>query len=69
MRLIILDSAAEVAEWAAKYVMKRINEFQPNEKKYFVLGLPTGRPIIFFKFFVILFLLKQAVRHTECIRN
>lgn len=42
MRLIILDKATDVAEWSAKYVMKRINEFKPNEKKYFVLGLPTG---------------------------
>lgn len=42
MRLIILDNAAEVSEWAAKYVLKRINEFNPNENRYFVLGLPTG---------------------------
>lgn len=42
MRLIILDTSAAVSEWAAKYVMKKINDFQPNENKYFVLGLPTG---------------------------
>lgn len=42
MRLVILDNASEVAEWCARYVMKRINEFQPNANKYFVLGLPTG---------------------------
>lgn len=42
MRLIILDTSANVGEWAAKYVMKRINDFQPNADKYFVLGLPTG---------------------------
>ena len=42
MRLIILDNEEEVTEWAAKYIVKRINQFQPNEDKYFVLGLPTG---------------------------
>ncbi|XP_044748428.1 glucosamine-6-phosphate isomerase [Coccinella septempunctata] len=42
MRLIILDDAAAVGEWAAKYVMKRINDFKPGPNKYFVLGLPTG---------------------------
>ncbi|XP_022906302.1 glucosamine-6-phosphate isomerase isoform X2 [Onthophagus taurus] len=42
MRLVILDTAAAVAEWAAKYVMKRINDFKPGPNNYFVLGLPTG---------------------------
>ena len=42
MRLVICDTADYVAEWSAKYVLKRINDFQPNEDKYFVLGLPTG---------------------------
>ncbi|XP_050507760.1 glucosamine-6-phosphate isomerase isoform X2 [Diabrotica virgifera virgifera] len=42
MRLIILDKAEEVAEWAATYIMKRIQDFKPSAEKYFVLGLPTG---------------------------
>ncbi|XP_012267926.2 glucosamine-6-phosphate isomerase isoform X1 [Athalia rosae] len=42
MRLVICDTVDYVAEWSAKYVMKRIKDFQPNENKYFVLGLPTG---------------------------
>ncbi|XP_044254091.1 glucosamine-6-phosphate isomerase isoform X2 [Tribolium madens] len=42
MRLIILESSSSVAEWAAKYVMKRINDFNPGPDRYFVLGLPTG---------------------------
>lgn len=42
MRLIICDDVDNVAEWSAKYVMKRIKSFQPNENNYFVLGLPTG---------------------------
>ncbi|KAG7204916.1 hypothetical protein KM043_005308 [Ampulex compressa] len=42
MRLVICDTVNYVAEWSAKYVLKRINDFAPNENKYFVLGLPTG---------------------------
>lgn len=42
MRLVILDTAQCVSEWAAKYVMKRINTFNPGPDRYFVLGLPTG---------------------------
>lgn len=43
MRLIILNDDSSVGDWAAKYVVKRINEFKPNKDKYFVLGLPTGK--------------------------
>ncbi|THD25650.1 Glucosamine-6-phosphate isomerase [Fasciola gigantica] len=42
MRLLILDTPKDVADWAAKYVMKRIIDFAPCEERYFVLGLPTG---------------------------
>ncbi|CAG9819635.1 unnamed protein product [Phaedon cochleariae] len=42
MRLVILETAESVAEWAAKYVMKRINDYNAGPEKYFVLGLPTG---------------------------
>uniref|UniRef100_A0AC35THA5 Glucosamine-6-phosphate isomerase n=1 Tax=Rhabditophanes sp. KR3021 TaxID=114890 RepID=A0AC35THA5_9BILA len=42
MKLLILDEKDGVAEYAAKYVVKRINDFNPNENKYFVLCLPTG---------------------------
>lgn len=42
MRLVILETSSAVSEWAAKYVMKRINDFKPGPDKYFVLGLPTG---------------------------
>jgi glucosamine-6-phosphate deaminase len=43
MRLIILDTTDKVAEWSARYVLKRINDFKPGPDKYFVLGLPTGK--------------------------
>jgi len=42
MRLVILDEAADVSSWAARYIMKRINDFKPGPDRYFVLGLPTG---------------------------
>lgn len=43
MRLVVLNSSSEVGEWAAKYVIKRINAFKPGPEKFFVLGLPTGK--------------------------
>ncbi|RSD30288.1 glucosamine-6-phosphate deaminase [Vibrio pectenicida] len=42
MRLIPLLEAAQVGKWAAAHIAKRINNFQPSEKRPFVLGLPTG---------------------------
>lgn len=42
MRLIILDNVPSVAEWSAKYVLKKILDFHPGPDRYFVLGLPTG---------------------------
>ena len=42
MRLIILEDYNSVSEWAAKYIKKRILEFQPGPDRYFTLGLPTG---------------------------
>lgn len=42
MRLIIQNSYDEISQWAAAYIVKRINEFGPSESKPFILGLPTG---------------------------
>lgn len=42
MRLIIQKDFENISRWAANYVAKRINEFQPTAEKPFVLGLPTG---------------------------
>ncbi|MBU2896705.1 glucosamine-6-phosphate deaminase [Vibrio hepatarius] len=42
MRLIPLLKAAQVGQWAAAHIAKRINYFQPSEERPFVLGLPTG---------------------------
>ena len=42
MRLIIQQSYGKMSQWAAAYIVKRINEFQPTPEKPFVLGLPTG---------------------------
>lgn len=43
MRLVILDTSNEVADWSAKYVLKKITQFKPGPDNYFVLGLPTGK--------------------------
>lgn len=42
MRLIIEPDYESVSEWAANYVMARINKFNPTPERPFVLGLPTG---------------------------
>lgn len=42
MRVIIEPDYEHVSQWAANYVVKRINEAGPTEEKPFVLGLPTG---------------------------
>ncbi|QIM64169.1 glucosamine-6-phosphate deaminase [Frederiksenia canicola] len=42
MRLVPLDSADQVSRWAARYIVDKINAFQPTVDKPFVLGLPTG---------------------------
>ncbi|MDP8170714.1 glucosamine-6-phosphate deaminase [Pasteurella skyensis] len=42
MRLIPLETAENVSEWTAKYIVDRINQFNPTADKPFVLGLPTG---------------------------
>ncbi|XP_043191885.1 glucosamine-6-phosphate isomerase 2-like isoform X2 [Amphibalanus amphitrite] len=42
MRLVILDNANQVADWSARYIVKRIRDFNPGPDRYFVLGLPTG---------------------------
>ena len=42
MRLIIQESYGKMSQWAAAYIVKRINEFQPTPERPFVLGLPTG---------------------------
>ncbi len=42
MKLIVLEEYRDACEWAAKYIKKRINTFNPDSSNYFVLGLPTG---------------------------
>lgn len=40
MRLLI--SKHNIGKWAAHYIVKKINDFDPQPNKLFVLGLPTG---------------------------
>lgn len=42
MRLIIQQSYDKLSQWAANYVVDRINGAKATESKPFVLGLPTG---------------------------
>lgn len=42
MKLIIQDDVKSVAEWSARYVLKKITDFKPGPDKYYILGLPTG---------------------------
>lgn len=42
MRVIIEPNYELASRWAANYVARRINDYQPDESKPFVLGLPTG---------------------------
>ena len=42
MRLIIQPNADQIAEWAANYVVSKINKAKPTADKPFKLGLPTG---------------------------
>jgi len=42
MRLIIQESYGKMSQWAAAYIVNRINTAKPTADKPFVLGLPTG---------------------------
>lgn len=42
MRLIIEPNSDLVAQWAAAYIVKRINTHMHESERPFVLGLPTG---------------------------
>eukprot|EP01117_Protostelium_nocturnum_P009684 TRINITY_DN345_c0_g1_i2.p1 TRINITY_DN345_c0_g1~~TRINITY_DN345_c0_g1_i2.p1 ORF type:complete len:263 (-),score=87.30 TRINITY_DN345_c0_g1_i2:63-851(-) len=42
MKLIIQETSAQVSEYVARYVQKKIQAFGPTEDKPFILGLPTG---------------------------
>lgn len=42
MRVIIKDDYAQLSQWAANYVVSRINAANPTPEKPFKLGCPTG---------------------------
>ena len=54
MRLVIQENADQVEEWAARYVLKRVKDFNPGPDNYFVLGLPTGDAYQIFSMFFFL---------------
>ena len=42
MKLVIQKTYDEISKWAANHIAQKINAFEPNDQKPFVLGLPTG---------------------------
>lgn len=42
MRVIIEPDYEKLSQWAANYVVEKINAANPTAEKPFVLGLPTG---------------------------
>ena len=42
MRVIIKNDFDDMSKWAADYVAKRINDYNPTPENPFVLGCPTG---------------------------
>ncbi len=42
MRLIIQESYSRLSQWAASYIVMKINDFAPTSERPFILGLPTG---------------------------
>ncbi|WP_413722299.1 glucosamine-6-phosphate deaminase [Sodalis sp. RH23] len=53
MRLIPLETAADVGKWAARHIVERINAFKPTAARPFILGLPTGStPLEAYKYLI-----------------
>lgn len=42
MRVIIEPNYEKLSQWAAEYIISKINAFAPTPEKPFVIGLPTG---------------------------
>ena len=42
MRVIIEPDYKSLSEWAANYIIDKINKFAPTSERPFILGLPTG---------------------------
>ena len=42
MRIIIEPTADAMSRWAARYIVRKIEKFDPTPERPFVLGLPTG---------------------------
>ena len=44
MRFVLTNQ--NLGQWAADYIVEKINRFAPTADKKFVLGLPTGGPVV-----------------------
>ena len=42
MRVIIQNDYDNLSKWAARYIARTIKDFQKNNDRPFILGLPTG---------------------------
>ncbi|PMM52154.1 glucosamine-6-phosphate deaminase [Vibrio breoganii] len=53
MRLIPLETSADVGRWSARHIVNTINKFNPTADRPFVLGLPTGgTPLNTYKYLI-----------------
>lgn len=75
MRLVILDTSAEVGEWSAKYVLKRINDFHPGPDRfvyshYFLLNYFFHSERMLYNILATLcWACQRAVRRSACTAN
>lgn len=55
MKLVILDTSADVSEWAAKYVVKRITDYQPGPERFYYILVFDSLIFnnVFFRYFVL----------------
>ena len=52
MKVVITGNYEAASDWAARYVRKRITEFDPSGDRYFTLGLSSGERLIFCTFVI-----------------
>ncbi|CAG9855653.1 unnamed protein product [Phyllotreta striolata] len=46
MMLIIRDTKENACKWISSYMVKKINEFKPNQNKYYIIGFCLGESTI-----------------------
>lgn len=76
MRLVVQESSEKVGEWAAQYVVERINRFGPTESKWVSIEIgfekrrSTGKTVTYFCCAGIsCWAFQRAARRSECIES